>query len=170
MTFTEDLQPGRPADGNGLVLWVPAIADVNKPTISELTASGVVDLTYGLTPDGFSHDFTVNKIESGRYTSRQKVKYDGTISDTVIVKYVWEGTEEDVVRTTLTPGTRGFIVHRLAIPKVTAIAADQLVDVLPVQCSDQKKVPPTENTELQREQELNVIGTVGRDVKVVAGP
>ncbi|MFF8817812.1 hypothetical protein ACF07D_07435 [Leucobacter sp. NPDC015123] len=166
----EEVQPGTAADGNGLVLWVPAIADPSKPKVSELTGSGVEKLTYGLTPDGFAHDTTVATITSGRYTLAQALELDGVITDTVEVKYVWQGTEEDGVRNVLTPGTKGFIVKRMALPNGTEVAADQLVTVIPVQCSIQRDVPPAANTELQKIQKLNVVGEVRRDVKVVAGP
>lgn len=169
MSF-EEVQPGKAADGNGLVLWVPAIADPAKPKVSELTAASVEKLTYGLTPDGFAHDTTVATITSGRYTLAQALETDGKITDTVEVKYVWEGTDDDGVRNVLTPGTKGFIVKRMAIANEVDIAADQLVTVIPVQCSIQRDVPPAENTELQKIQKLNVIGKVERDVKVVAGP
>lgn len=166
----EEVQPGTAADGNGLVLWVPAIADPSKPKVTELTGSGVEKLTYGLTPDGFAHDTSVATITSGRYTLAQALELDGVITDTVEVKYVWQGTEEDGVRNVLTPGTKGFIVKRMALPNATEVAADQLVTVIPVQCSIQRDVPPAANTELQKIQKLNVVGEVRRDVKVVAGP
>lgn len=166
----EDVQPGVAADGNGLVLWVPAIAVPSAPTVTELTAAGVEKLTYGLTPDGFTHDTSVATIPTGRYMLAQMLELDGTVTDTVEVKYVWAGTEEDGVRNVLTTGTKGFIVKRVAVPNATAIAADQLVTVIPVQCSIQRDVPPAANTELQKIQKLNVVGEVKRDVPVVAGP
>jgi len=166
----EQVQKGTASDGNGLVLWVPAIADPSKPKLSELTAASVVKLTYGLTPDGFAHDTSVATITSGRFTLKQVIEADGKITDTVEVKYVWQGTEDDIVRTTLTYNTEGFIVKRLAVANEVAIEADQLVTVIPVRCGLIRDVPPAENTELMKIQKLNVIGTVERDVKVVAGP
>lgn len=166
----EQVAPGVAADGHGLVLWVPedGIADPFNPTEDELEAPGVVHLTYSLTPDGFTHDITVAQVTSGRYTLAQALAYDGKETHAVEVKYVWTGTAADVARLTLAKGTKGFIVHRLAIPNEDAIKAAQLVDVIPVQCSVQRKVPPTENTELQRAQTLNVVGRVALDVTVVA--
>lgn len=165
----EQVQKGVASDGNGLVLWVPTIADPSKPTVAELTGSGVEKLTYGLTPDGFTHDTAVATITSGRFTLKQVIEADGKITDTVEVKYVYEGLESDVVRTTLTYGTEGFIVKRMAVPNETDIAAGQLVTVLPVRCGVIRDVPPAENSELQKIQKLNVIGSVERDVPVVAG-
>lgn len=164
----EDVQPGVAADGHGLVLWVPAIAVPSAPTVTELTGTGVEKITYGLAPDGFDHQTTVATITSGRYTLAQALELDGVITDTLEVKYVWEGTEDDVVRNILTPGTRGFIVKRMAVANEDAVAADQLVTVVPVQCSIQRDVPPAQNTELMKIQKLNVTGKVERDVAVVA--
>lgn len=165
----ENVQPGVAADGNGLVLFVPAIADPSAPTVAELTASGVEALTYGLAPDGFDHQTTVATITTGRYTLAQALELDGVITDTLEVKYVWEGTSSDVVRTILAPGTEGFIVKRLAVANDEAIAAGQLVTVIPVKASIQRDVPPAANTELMKIQKLNVTGAVERDVAVVAG-
>ena len=41
----EDVTPGTPSDGNGLVLFVPTIADPSAPTVAELSAGTVVPLT-----------------------------------------------------------------------------------------------------------------------------
>lgn len=166
----EEVAPGVASDGHGLVLWVPenGIADPFKPTEDELAALTVVPLTYSLTPDGFTHEVTVAQITSGRYTLAQSLTYDGKETHALEVKYVWTGTEEDVARLVLQKGTKGYIVHRLAVPNEDEVAAGQLVDVIPVQCSVQRKVPPTENTELQRVQTLNVVGRVALDVPVVA--
>lgn len=164
----EEVQPGVAADGHGLVLWVPVIENPAAPTVEELTASGVEKLTYGLTPDGFNHETNVATITSGRFTLAQVLELDGKITDTVEVTYVWEGTESDVVRNVLVPGTEGYIVKRMAVANAEEIAAGQLVTVVPVKCSIQRDVPPTENTELQKVQKLNVTGTVERDVEVVA--
>lgn len=169
MPQLEKVQRGVAADGNGLVLATPAIADPSKPKESELTGSGVEKLTYGLTPDGFAHDTAVAVITSGRFMLQQVIEADGKITDTVEVKYVWEGTEEDVVRNTLIPGTELFIVKRLTVGNEVPIAAGQLVTVIPVRCGLIRDVPPAENTELQKIQKLNVIGPVQRDVKIVAG-
>lgn len=164
----EEVQQGTAADGNGLVLFVPAIADPTAPTVTELTAVGVIPLTYGLAPDGFDHQTSVATITVGRYTLAQALELDGVITDTVVLKYVWQGTEDDVVRTALTPGTRGYVVKRLAVPNGTPVAAEQLVTIIPVQASIQTDVPPTANTELMKQQKLNITGVVQRDKAVVA--
>ena len=165
----ESVAAGTPADGNGLVLWVPAIANPAAPTVAELTAGTVKPLTYALAPDGFDHQTSVATITSGRYTLAQALESDGIITDTVVVKYVYKNDLSDTASSTLVPGTEGFIVKRLGVENGAAVAAGQKVTVIPVKCSIRTDVPPTQNTELMKSQKLNVTGKVERDVAVVAG-
>src|SRR5690625_4338894 len=46
------IPPSTPSDGNLLALVVPAIADPTAPTVDELTAETVTDISCYLTPDG----------------------------------------------------------------------------------------------------------------------
>lgn len=163
-----EVQPGVAADGNGRVAFVPVIADHFETKVTELEGSGVLDFTYGLTPDGFKHDTSVATITSGRWTLKQAIESDGVETDTVELTYVWVGNETDTIRIALKPGTKGFIVKRLAVANEVPWAADQIVTVIPVQASIPRDVPPTANTELAKVQKLNVIGRVARDVKLVA--
>lgn len=166
--MTETVAPGVVSDGNGLVLFVPAIEDPAKPTVAELTASGVVPLTYSLFGDGFAHTTDVALIESTRYTLAQMIQAEGLETDKITVKYPYTNTEEDVARTTLKRGTRGFIVERLAIANGEPIAAAQILSIVaPITCGLAKGIPPTSNTELGKEQNLLVTGKVERDVVVV---
>lgn len=164
----ESVAPGVASDGNGLVLWVPAIANPAAPKVTELTAGGVKPLTYALAPDGFDHQTSVATITSGRYTLAQALELDGVVTDTVEVKYVYKNDGSDVASTTLAKGAQGFIVKRMAVANDVAIAAAQRVTVIPVECSVRRDVPPAANTELMKIQKLNVRGTVHRDVAVVA--
>lgn len=162
----EEVPAGTPADGRGLVLFVPSIANPAAPTDDELAAVTVVPLTYSLVPDGFRHETTENTINSGRYTLKQVLDLPGTVTDSLEVQYVLDSPAEE----TLEEGVTGFIVHRLGIPNETAPAAAQKVDVLPIRAGVQRKVPPTANTELQKVQRLFITGTVRRDVAIVAAP
>lgn len=164
----ESIAAGTPADGNGLVLWVPAIANPAAPTVAELTAGTVKPLTYALAPDGFDHQTSVAIITSGRYTLAQALESEGVITDTLEVKYVYNAAQTDTASTTLTTGTTGFVVKRLGVANGTAVQAGQKVTVLPVKCGVKRDVPPTANTELMKIQKLLITGTVNRDVAVAA--
>lgn len=164
----EAVQTGFPSDGNGNVLWVSAIADPSAPTVAELGAGTAI--TYGLTPDGFSHQTTINTVNTGRYTLRQALEQDGTVIDTVEVKWVYNRSTATAVQTAIgTTGTAGFIVHSLGYANGHTFAADDIVNaVIPVTTSIARDVPPTANTEAAKMQKLNVTGTVYREVAVVA--
>ena len=165
---TEPIQPGKASDGNGLVLFVPTLADPSKPKVSELTGATVKKLTYGLTPDGFTASATENTVTTGRYTLEQAIELSGTVTDTLSIKYVYTGESTDVVRTTLPFGTTGFIVQRLGYANDAAIAASQLVSVYPISAGRQLPDAPTANSELTITQKLNITGKVERLVPVVA--
>jgi hypothetical protein len=58
-------------------------------------------------------------------------------------------------------------VERFAVPNSQAIAAADMVDVIPIKASIPLKDAPVQNQELTRTQALNVTGAVQRDVLVV---
>lgn len=165
-----EVAPGQVSDGRSKVLWVPTLADPRAPKASELTASGVIDLTYRLFGDGFDHQTEVTKFETSRYTLEQLLENEGTVKDTITLKYPYMGTEADEVRTGLARGTTGYVVERLAVPNEDEIEADQLLSIVaPVRAGLQREIPRTKNTEIGKIQDLLVTGRVERDVKVAAG-
>jgi len=167
----EQWQDGFAVDDRGIVLWIPgttAIADVHAPEVAELTGPDVVRLTFGLTPDGFNHAPTVNKVTSGRYTSRQVITYDGTITDEVTLRYVYNRETPTPVEEAIgTPGVDGFLVHILGYPNDHVIDTGTVCNaVIPVTTSIATDVPATANTEAIKEQKPNVRGEVGREAVV----
>lgn len=164
----ETVPAGVVSDGNGLVLFVPAIANPAAPTVAELTAGTVKKITYSITGDGYKHDVNVTTVTAERLTLAQALQYDGTVTDDLEITYAYTNTVGDVVRLALPVGTTGYIVERWAIGNDIAIAAAQLVDVIPIKASIQRKNAPVKNAELTRSQKLNVTGTVYRDVAVAA--
>ena len=166
----EAVPAGQVSDGFGLVLFVPAagIADPSGPTVAELTAGTVKKLTYSITGDGFKHSTSVNKVKTTRLTLAQELQYDGTIVDDISITYSYTNTNTDVLRVALPTNTTGWIVTRWAIDNATAIAAAQIIDVIPIKASLPLKDAPVRDSELTRTQVLNVTGKVWRDVLVVA--
>ncbi|MEV8023398.1 hypothetical protein [Microbacterium sp. NPDC080220] len=164
----EAVQRGQAADGHGIVLWCPAIADRRRPTIAELTGSGVKRLTYGLGPDGFNHSVTVATITAGRYTLDQALELDGTITDTLEVRWVYNRTTPTDVETVLgTPGVDGEIVHILGYPNDHEIDEDTKINaIIPVTTGLPRDVPPTANSELMKVQKLNVRDKVAREHEI----
>lgn len=162
----EAVPAGVTSDGNGLVLYVPAIADINNPTVAELTAGGVKHLTYSIEAGGFKHDVTVNQVKTNRLTLAQVLQSDGTVEDALSIQYAYTNTAGDVVRLALPTGATGFVVERWAVPNGQAIAAADIVNVIPIKASIPLPDAPVANQELTRTQALNVTGTVARDVPV----
>jgi hypothetical protein len=168
---TENVQLGQAADGHGIVLIVPTIANPTAPTVDELTGETVKKITYGLAPDGFDHQTSVATITTGRYTLDQALELDGIITDTVVLKYVYNrDTPTDVELAVGEPGTTGFLVKMLGYPNGHVITAADVVNaIIPFKSSVAIDVPPTQNSELLKQQKLNVTGKVQREVAVVAG-
>lgn len=164
----EAVQRGQAADGRGIVLWVPTIADRTKPTVSELTAASVKRLTLGLAPDGFNHGVTVATITAGRYTLEQALELDGTITDTLEVRWVYNRNTPTDIETVLgTPGVDGNVVHILGYPRDHEIDASTKINaILPVTTGLPRDVPPTANSELMKIQKLNVNGKVAREHEI----
>lgn len=166
----EAVPAGQVSDGFGLVLFVPAagLADPSGPTVAELTAGTVKHFTYSITGDGFKQSTTVNKVKAYRLTLAQEIQYDGTVVDELSITYAYTNTNSDVIRVALPVNTTGWIVTRWAIDNATAIAAAQIVDVIPIKASLPLKDAPVKDSELTRTQALNITGKVYRDVLVVA--
>lgn len=156
----ETVPAGTPADGNGLVVFVPTLTDPSEP--SSTTLNGGTKITYSLVPDGFRLETTENTISSGRYTLKQVLDLPGTVVDSLELQYVVGSPAES----TLTEGTTGFVVQRLGVANDEEFAAGQKVTVIPVRCGLQREVAPTANTELAIVQRLYVTGTVHRRVSV----
>lgn len=165
----EDVTPGLTAEGNGLVLFVPTIANPAAPTVAELSAGTVKRLTYSTTADGYSHGITSTAVKANRYSLAQEIQYDGTVVDDLEITYVVSKTTGDVARLALPQGATGFIVERYAYPNATAIVAAQILDaVIPIRAGLPRPNALVMNQEITRTQRLNVTGTVYRDVAVAA--
>ena len=158
-----------PADGNVKVAWVPSLAVPASPSVAELIAGSVVDLSCYLTDDGFTPSTDEQTITDNRLCSRQTFEQPGRFQDGLQIKYVRGQTvPEDLAFTTLIRGTQGFYVVRWGIAYETAFLAAQKVDVYPSTCGVQMKQPPEANTPLRVQQKLFVTGTVQRDVLIAA--
>lgn len=158
-------------NGNGtmLVLWVPALTDTTAPTITELTSGSVKSIGCYITGDGFSSETTENSIEDPRLCSRQVFEARGDYSDSLELTYTWNTVSgDDVARTTLVAGTKGFIVVRWGLPSTTTIIATHKVDVFPVEVGLQRKNLTGRNSMHTITQKMFVTDTVQRDKTVAA--
>jgi hypothetical protein len=159
------------SDGMDKVVWVPTLADPANPALSELTAGSVKDLSSYLTDSGWTPGTNEETVNDPRLCSRQVFARAGRFSDTLQLTYVYNILEptEDVARVTLVHLTEGYIVARWGDDYEASFAADDVVDVYPVQAGVQVKMPPTANTPLMIQQTMHITAPgVQRDVVVAA--
>ncbi|MFG1846775.1 phage tail tube protein [Micromonospora carbonacea] len=159
-------------NGTMTALWVPAIANTAAPKVTELNAGTVLDLSCYLTGDGLTTETSENTIDDPRLCSKQIFEARGDFTDTMELTYVFNpaSPDDDEARIALAPGTQGNIVLRWAVDFEDAIAVGDLVDVYPVEMGIQRKNTPARNSVHKITQKPFIIGSVQRDVAVVAGP
>jgi len=131
------------AEGNVKVAWIPAIADLNAPTLVELNAG--VDITCYLpeTWGGITADQA--KGEQRRMCSKESFETLGRIKRAIAdITYTYlpqaPGTDPaNKVKTTLTAGAHGFLATRYGLPATDAWSASDVLDVLPAEAGAQNK-------------------------------
>ncbi|TBL44239.1 hypothetical protein EYA84_02005 [Verrucosispora sp. SN26_14.1] len=134
-----------PGDGKTRADWVPAIANKNAPTTSELNAG--IRVSQWATADGLAGfrpetaDVPVTGLEDTFDTNTNgRRSFSGTM-----MRFKKQ-TGSDVVYTTMTPDTEGFIVIRRSVAAATAYASGQDVQVYPVICGETAWLDPEANT------------------------
>lgn len=134
-----------PGDGKTRTDWVPAIANKNAPTVSEMNAG--IRVSQWMTADGLAGfrpdtaDVPVSGIEDTFDTNTNgRRSFSGTM-----LRFKKQ-TGSDTVYTTMTPDTTGFIVIRRSLPAATAYASAQPVQVFPVICGETAWLDPEPNT------------------------
>lgn len=162
--------PSTPADGNMSVLVVPAIANPSAPTVTELTAAGVVDISCYLASDGYTPGLDEQVIEDQRLCSTQVYEQPGRYTRTLDTIYIDNtnspnAATDNKAKDTLVPRSTHFLVVRRGIPFDTAYAADQEVRVTPIKCGQYREQPPEANSVLKIAQKQfitgeSVLGTV----------
>lgn len=162
-----------PADGNVKVLFVLAIANPEAPTVTELTAGTVLDLTCYLTPTGYQPATDEAVINDDRLCSRDTFEKRGRRTNTLQTMYVGRtqdaaGTDNKAY-TTLKEGTKGFFVERWGQDYEDPIVATDIVNVRPVELGVQIEMQPEANSVLKFSQKQFITGPVVRQVPVVAG-
>lgn len=116
------------SDGDDLLLWVPdgGIDNIHAPTVAELTATGVLDISLLVTKANFALGSTGDESISdpplgapGDSSIPGRTNYAGGMD-------FFRGTtpEDDEAWTTFTAkGIHGYLVHRVGKPRATAVAA-----------------------------------------------
>lgn len=160
--------PSTPADGTLKVLWVPAIADPSAPTLAELTAVSVVDVSCYLTKDGWVPGLSENTITDDRLCDTQTYEKPGSHSRSLQIKYVENpgSLTYNKAYDTFVPLTAGFFVARKGMPYDTALAAAQKVWVWPSQMGQRDPLPPEKDSVMRVQQKVFITGRTRTDVAI----
>ena len=120
---------GRPAAGKVSLWWVPAIANINAPTVIEMTAgTNITNAVYG-----FGDGATQSTIARRKYGYSAEVRSLGRVSfEPTALEYddnpQATGTGYEYLAV-LVQGAVGFLVHRRDVDVATLPLATQKVDV-----------------------------------------
>lgn len=138
------------------IAFVPD-GELDPLSVADLADSTVKDITYSLTPDGWSFPRTETEITDPRLTLAQEGSRPGREKiGPIVVKYVY-GSDADVAKAALAKGTVGTIIYRDAVPNATAWTAAQTVDKIKIKAGAQRKLPPAADGTFQVEQTLYVV-------------
>jgi hypothetical protein len=167
--------PSTPSDGNVSTILVTAIANTAAPTVTELTAGTVVDVSCYLTADGFALTVDQATITDERLCSTQTFGAPGrkTYGLTLTGIDNTNSADEDdsnELADTLVEGTDLYLVRRRGIAYDTAYAATtQRVSVIPFKVGVKQDVPPEANSVIRSTWQCFVTGDVETEVTVAAG-
>ncbi|WP_236121032.1 phage tail tube protein [Cellulomonas palmilytica] len=166
--------PSTPSDGNVATWLVPAIADPSAPTVAELTAAGVVDVSCYLTPDGFALTVDQATITDERLCSTETFGKPGRKTYGLNLTGIDNTNSDDEddaneLVDTLVEGAAQYLVRRRGIAFDTTAAATQKVTVIPFQPGVKQDVPPEANSVIRSTWACFVTGPVHVEVPVVAG-
>jgi hypothetical protein len=145
-------------EDNYRIKFVPTIAGAALAA-SEWTDG--TDITYSLTPDGWTPTQDQAVVADDRLTLDQALERPGKKTKSLMLKYV-DGAAGAVA--VLIEGTAGFIAVRSMVANSETGAAAQKVVVWPVTCGEQMDDAPVSNGVFTKSQKLFVTGPVTRQV------
>lgn len=138
------------SDGDDLLLWIPdgGIANVSAPTVAELTAAGVLDISCLVTVANFqlgaNGDNQINDpalCSAGDSTVPGRTTYQAAMDF-----YRWTTPSEDTAWTTFTDkGIAGFLAHRIGSKHTVGVAAADDFAVYAVITGTPQKIVPDAN-------------------------
>lgn len=136
------------ADGNIKVTWVPgALANIDAPTVAELTGASAVDLECHITLDGLDIKGETASVDNTALCSTDDTEEPGRVSYTIdITAKRKDSPSEDLAWNTLTDRALGNLVVRRTLPATTAWAANQPCEVYPGRCGRPIMDAPEKNT------------------------
>jgi hypothetical protein len=152
------------ADGNLLVLVVPTLLVPTAPTVAEMTAGSVTNISCYLT--SFAPTTNEAVVTDDRICSRFVTENPGKKTEMLQNVYVYNPAEpsEDEARLALIEGTVAYECARWGVPFDQAIAAGDLWDIWPIKAGAQSKLEGASNETLKIGQKLFVYDELLRDV------
>lgn len=164
--------PSTPADGNVLVKILPAVADLDAPTLLEANAAGAIDISCYLTSDGYAPSVDEQVATDERLCSRQTYEQPGRVTNSLDLTYI-DNTNapneatDNKAKETLIPGSEHVLLVRRGLPYEDALAAGQKVTLFPIKPGVYRELPPEANSVLKIMQKEFVTGPVSRSVALV---
>jgi hypothetical protein len=132
------------SDGKTRVAWLSTVANMNAPTVAELTAGA--DYTKRITPDGLKADPSTADVDTSSLASTFDTKTAGRIGFDVELTFKRGDTvQDDAPFTTLKYGVSGFLVVRRGVAYATAWTTGQKVEVYPITCGEPQNNSPAAN-------------------------
>lgn len=153
--------PATPADGNALVLIIPAIADIDAPKVAEFTSAAVVDISCYLTGSGLKPSLSEQVITDERLCSTATYEKKGRSQRGLEVEYIDNTNSPDEelynkAKETLIPASKHFIGVRTGIPYTDPVTATQKFSIYPIEAGEYNDMPPEANSVLKTGQKLFV--------------
>lgn len=151
--------PSTPADGLVNTIWVPSIANIQKPTADEINAG--TDLSNYVTLGGWSCSPSQDSISDQRENSAQDYENPGRkkisgSSIEVIDNTNTEHSAQNVAVETLDEGTEGYFVRRYGKKTDETFVAGDIVNVYAVRVGMSAKVAIAANSVLRSKVNFSV--------------
>lgn len=154
-----------------MALWVAladGIVDIAAPTTTELAAGE--DITCFLTKDGLRLGASTNGVDGGGLCNRDDLQSAGSVGWSPMLKGYRDAEDGgDTFWNLAEWGANGFLVIRRGILYETAIAADQKVEVYPMQGGQKSPGDSAGNTNQFFEWPLFLRAKTNLDAEVAAG-
>jgi hypothetical protein len=132
------------SDGKTRVAWLSTVANINAPTVAELTAGA--DYTKRITPDGLKLDPSTADVDTSSLASKFDTKTAGRVGfDAELTFKRGDNPTDDAPFSTLKYGVSGFLVVRRGVDYTTAWTVGQKVEVYPITCGEPANSSPAAN-------------------------
>ena len=141
--------PGTSAEGNITTIWVPTIANIKAPTLTELNVG--TDISNYVMLGGWSFEPSQDTVSDQRENAVQDFgapgrKSAGDISIEVIDNTNTEHKEQNEAVTLMHAGASGYIVRRRGMATDAPLAEGQKLTVVSVTCGEKQVINPDANT------------------------